>query len=206
VTSSPPFAALQTIDQVTASVPQLRELLRDATRDVHERLHLHRGLAAVQAGTIDRAAYTALLNRLYGFHDAFEIGMQVAPDRTRWLACDLAVLGVTSAVLNALPRCLSFPTRACPHYVLGARYVIEGSALGGRGLARQLDDLLGIDTSAGRRFFIGNGAATGVIWRSYLTELSIVPRTAADRAAVLAGATATFAIFEQWLEGWELQR
>jgi heme oxygenase len=92
---------------------------------------------------------------------------------------------------------------ASPAYVLGARYVVEGSALGGRGLARRLDGLLGPGTLAGRRFFSGHGAETGAVWRGYLDRLSAAPETPAARAAAIEGATATFSIFEQWLEGWD---
>lgn len=181
----------------------LRELLRSATSEIHERLHGHRGLAAVQSGTITRAAYTALLCRLYGFHCSFEAAAQIAPDRSRWLEIDLAELGLNSEKLAAVPLCTGFPEKLCLNYWLGARYVVEGSALGGRGLARQLDGLLGRDVLAGRRFFSGNGTDTGAVWRSYLAELSATPTNVAQTAAIIAGAKATFAIFEQWLEGWD---
>ena len=61
------------------------------------------------------------------------------PIRTNWLERDLADLGIDPGSLGALPRTLAFPAQLSPEYLLGARYVVEGSALGGRGLARQLD-------------------------------------------------------------------
>ena len=182
--------------------PTLRDVLRSETSATHERLHGHDGLAAVAAGTIDRAAYTALLGRLYGFHQPFELAAQTIPERTRWLETDLAVLGVDAAMLAELPRCTTFPAIASPDYLLGARYVVEGSALGGRGLARQLDGLLGIGINAGRRFFSGHGADTGIVWRGYLAQLSAVSTAVASHAAIVSGAVATFAIFEQWLDEW----
>lgn len=185
--------------------PKLRELLRSATSEIHERLHTHRGLAAVQAGTIDRAAYKALLSRLYGFHRPFELAAKISPERTRWLESDLSVLNIDACRRSALPFCTALPRSASPEFILGARYVVEGSALGGRGLARQLDGLLGPGTIAGRYFFRGHGAQTGVVWRSYLDQISLAPETNAVRAAVITGATATFAIFEQWIDGWDHQ-
>ena len=50
----------------------LRDALRAATADVHERLHHHIAFARVQAGTIERDDYIKLLSRLYGFYNAFE--------------------------------------------------------------------------------------------------------------------------------------
>lgn len=187
---------------VPAIEPMLRDVLRLATSATHERLHGHDGLAAVAGGTIDRAAYIALLARLYGFHHPFELAAQQFPERTRWLQSDLASLGVDAAILAELPRCPAFPEIASPDYLLGARYVVEGSALGGRGLARQLDGLLGPDIVAGRRFFSGHGTETGTVWRNYLARLAAVSTVTASRAAILSGAVATFTIFEQWLDGW----
>lgn len=182
--------------------PALHDLLRTATGETHERLHGHRGLAAVKAGTIGRAEYTALLARLYGFYRPCELAAGVPPERTDWLHADLAVFGMDRAMCFALPCCRAFPKYASRGYLLGAHYVVEGSALGGRGLARQLDALLGPHETAGRAFFSGHGLATGVLWRSYLTRLSAEPDGPADQAAVIEGAVATFAIFGQWLQGW----
>jgi len=180
--------------------PTLREMLRTTTTEIHQRLHGHDGLAAVTAGTIDRSAYKALLCRLYGFHRAFEASARIAPERTRWLESDLTVLGVDGAMQKALPLCTGFSAVTSPEYVLGARYVVEGSALGGRGLARQLDGLLGTGIAAGRRFFSGHGNDTGDVWRTYLARLSDADTM--SHCAIVAGAVATFAIFEHWLEGW----
>lgn len=186
----------------SASTPNLRDQLRAATSEVHERLHRHPGLAAVQSGTIERAAYTALLCRLYGFHRPFEVAADLAPIRTDWLEADLIDLGVDPTSQAALPRALAFPAQASPEYLLGARYVVEGSALGGRGLARQLDGLLGHGVTDGRRFFTGHGLATGEAWRAYLDQLWDAPTGRSAQTEIVAGATRTFAIFEQWLEGW----
>ena len=176
-----------------------------ATSEIHERLHHHRGLAAVQAGTIGRADYRSLLRRLYGFHRPFEIAAGVSAERTRWLEADLATFGVDREACLALPGCTAFPRSASPDYWLGAHYVVEGSALGGRGLARQLDGLLGSGVTEGRLFFSGHGASTGAVWRDYLARLAAVPNCRSARAEVVGGATATFAIFESWLEGWRPQ-
>ena len=86
---------------------------------------------------------------------------------------------------------------------MGALYVAEGSALGGRELARGLDQLLGKEATAGREFFIGRAAGTGEAWRNYLAQLSIASSEPAAQALIIAGAIATFAAFEHWMDGWE---
>jgi heme oxygenase (biliverdin-IX-beta and delta-forming) len=203
VTRSPAISLEDPSNSACGPAPNLRDLLRTATSAVHERLHRHPGLAAVQSGTIGKAAYTSLLRRLYGFHRPFEAAAKLAPKRTDWLEADLIDLGVDATSLIALPRCLAFPAQVSPEYLLGAHYVVEGSALGGRGLARQLDSLLGNGVTNGRRFFAGYGAETGEAWRAYLDQLSNAPSGFAAQTEIVAGATRTFAIFEQWLEGWD---
>ena len=179
----------------------LHRVLRAATRDVHERLHRHAGFAAIQDATIGRDAYRDLVVRLYGFHAAFEVAAAIGPVRSAWLAGDLEALGLARP-LHALPRCPHVPRLDTAHRRLGALYVAEGSALGGRELARGLDRLVGRDATAGRRFFIGRGARTGEAWRGYLAQLSAAPQEASARAEIVAGAVETFAAFERWLDGW----
>lgn len=180
----------------------LRQTLRAATHDIHERLHRHPALAAVQAGDIDGVAYLRLLARLYGFHIGFERAARIQPERSVWLEKDLVALGISPEQLATLPLCRGFPTLAPPEALLGALYVVEGSALGGVALARGLDGLIGVGVLDGRRFFAGHQSETGSAWRAYLASLSGAPHTADQQATIIATATATFALFECWLGGW----
>jgi heme oxygenase len=178
----------------------LRWALRAATRDVHDRLHRHAGFAAIQGATIGLAAYRDLIVRLYGFYVPFEAAAAIEPDRTNWLAGDLEALGLRRS-LHALPKCPHVPRLGSAHLRLGALYVAEGSALGGRDLARGLDRLLGKDATEGRRFFIGRGPDTGEAWRGYLGQLSAAQSGSFARAEIIKGAVETFAAFEHWLNG-----
>jgi heme oxygenase len=179
----------------------LREALRSATRDVHERLHGHPGLAAVQDETITREHYVQLLGRLYGFYTAFETAAGLSPIRSQWLEVDLTAFGVSPSRRAELPRCRGLPNLATPEAVLGALYVVEGSALGGVALARRLDGLVGEGGLDGRRFFSGRQAETGAAWRDYLHRLS-ASRGRTNRETIISTANATFAVFERWLAGW----
>jgi heme oxygenase len=180
----------------------MRQTLRAATHDIHERLHRHPALAAVQDGTIDRDAYRRLLARLYGFHFGFERAARIKPERSVWLERDLASLGVSPGQLAARPLCRGFPSMALPEALLGALYVVEGSALGGVALARGLDGLVGVGVLDGRRFFTGHRSETGSAWRAYLARLSAASHTAEQQATIISTAIATFALFECWLDGW----
>lgn len=184
----------------------LRLNLRAATHDVHERLHQHAGFTAIQGGTIGLADYRKIIVRLYGFYAPFETALAVEPDRSEWLAADIEALNVEAlnveACLCDVAMCSHLPQLDSTLLKLGALYVTEGSALGGRELARGLDQLLGKDVRAGRTFFIGRGSETGLAWRSYLALLSAVPPAQSAHAEIIKGAVETFAAFEVWLNGW----
>lgn len=186
---------------VDRRLPSLRQELRSATQGVHDRLHLHAGFAAVQHGTVRPADYRDLIIRLYGFYVPFEAAMGMGFDRSTWLAGDLAALGVAH-LIHAIPKCPHLPGMDNAYRKLGAGYVAEGSALGGRELARGLDPTLGIGVTDGRQFFIGRGTGTGEAWLRYLTQLSAAPDTPSVRAEIITGAVEMFAAFEKWLNGW----
>jgi heme oxygenase len=179
----------------------LRSLLRQTTQDVHDRLHRHVGFAAIQDTTIGLEDYRSIIIRLYGFYVPFEAAASIQPERSKWLADDLKALGLKSA-FTVLPMCQDVPCLDSSYLRLGARYVAEGSALGGRELARGLDHLFGKDVIKGRQFFIGRGAGTGEAWAHYLTELSAAPPDPSARSEIIKGAVETFAAFENWLSGW----
>jgi heme oxygenase len=176
--------------------------LREATSETHARLHLHPGFAAIQDGTIDLAGYRALLARLYGFHAPFEAAVGIAADRSSWLQDDLRAVTQGACNLANIPRCESLTAFDTPARRLGALYVIEGSTLGGRQLARNLDALLGSAGTAGRRFFLGRGAETSVAWNAFLSRLTSAASSPAMHAEIVGSAVRTFDIFQEWMHAW----
>ena len=188
-------------DGLSAPEISLRCCLRTATDAVHQRLHAHSGFAAVKDGTISRNDYIYLLLRLHGFHCAIETATHTSPERSDWLGQDLTVLYGDCWPGAALPQ-PTMPRLDSTASVLGALYVIEGSALGGRTLARGLDRLLGIGQANGRRFFEGRGAATGAAWQRFLGQLETVSAAPVARAAAVSAAVETFSVFEAWLMDW----
>jgi heme oxygenase len=179
-----------------------RELLRAATQAPHERLHRHAGFMRVKDGVITLGDYRALLIRLYGFYLPFERAVGVEAIRTGWLEQDLTWLGADAATVSRIRLCADLPLYDCTERRVGALYVVEGSALGGRQLFRGLDRLLGTGSIEGRRFFAGRGSGTGDAWSGYLERLASLGCEPEGRAALLSAAIETFAIFETWLAGW----
>ncbi len=76
---------------------------------------------------------------------------------------------------------------------LGALYVLEGSTLGGRFIARHVETVLGLTPGQGDRYFAGHGEATGALWREVTAEIAGVPPGGEE--ALLVAARRTFAAF-----------
>lgn len=180
------------------------ETVRERTRKAHVRAEQ---AFALEERLASRDAYARLLVRLRGYYVPLEEalvawesrsateGLDVAARmRAGLLDVDLAVLGrphdgsgtaqVTPPVLGDLPQ------------ALGWLYVLEGSALGGRVIARRALRRLGADLPVA--FFTGaDGPDLGGRWRSLRTALDGLGPDAADD--VVAAAEAGFALFAGWL-------
>ena len=193
---------------------ELRLRLRAATAQIHERLHGHAGLGAAASGRMALADYRLLLARLWGFHKAFECAIEEAAcgldlpidmkarARAPMLEADLATLGCSAAEIPRLPHCdYMFRPRSAPA-CLGALYVVEGSTLGGRHIARALAGLFEGAEGEGRKFFLGYGAAHGAMWRGFLEQLDLLTGDEAREAEAIEGAVRTFEDFESWMDGW----
>ncbi len=86
---------------------------------------------------------------------------------------------------------------------LGAFYVLEGSTLGGRMIARHLESVLGesvlglhgleLQDGRGDAYFRGHGENTGALWRETTAEIAAVPDEEAP--VLIAAAKRTFAAF-----------
>lgn len=177
----------------------VRDKLRSATAEAHERMHRLQPFRMIIDGALDRQAYAQLLQGLLRFHDG--IGAQAAAHRlTRYsgaaikvglLLEDLAALGSA-----AQPGEHPFVVPSAAH-ALGALYVAEGSMFGGKVLAGQLSYLLS-GNEAPALFFQGTRLDAGR-WRGLVQELE---RNAGDAAAVSAmvnGADIAFRWFEACL-------
>lgn len=180
--------------------------LKLETRADHERLEAALDLTSDR---LDRGAYLRCLERLHGYFAPLEAGITAvggwrergvdldARRRSSMLEADLSALGQAPAVV---PRCreLYLPTE--PAGAFGALYVLEGSSLGGRVIARRLRDTLGIGPESGARFFHGYGDRTGEMWRSFRAALTAYARASGDHQRIVVGAARTFAGLCRWFE------
>ena len=198
------------------------EGLREATRDVHERLHLHPAFAPLMTSSPDIAGYVRLIGQLHGFHAPAEAWLFSAAERLLPELADLQVrrkahlleqdMARFAAIFPGLPLglaqtrpggvrlqgCLTRPT------LLGCLYVTEGATLGGRELGLKLAPALhaaGLAGAEGRRFFLAYGGRQGEMWRQFCTVLGDAAArfTQAECSAMEAAARDLFLTMETWL-------
>jgi len=81
---------------------------------------------------------------------------------------------------------------------MGCLYVVEGSTLGGRHLARRLDRLLPTSDTAGRTFLLAGTGPDHIRWRDFCVALDACGADPASRAEMVAGAMEAFHCFEAW--------
>ena len=170
-----------------------RAALRDATAEVHLRMHGLAPFAAIAAGRLTRTGYAQLLRSLFQFHSAIAVAaersgqsaLSSSAKRIELLVADLDHLrvGVPPAIPELRP--------ASADAALGAIYVAEGSMIGGRILASQLPYLLGAGLE-GRRFFSGRGPEDSAAWQRLVETIDQRLAHPASLAAATDGAIAAF--------------
>lgn len=150
--------------------------------------------------SIDR--YASYLGGLFAFYDAIE---PVLTQRLDGVVGDAAERfakrhAITRDLAWLDARVLERPSLAVPRMAsvasaLGVAYVLEGKTLGARFLLAEARDALALDVGRGATFLSGYGARTGPMWNGYRATLEGWVASNGQRAAVLAGARATFASF-----------
>ena len=179
-------------------------LLRHATAEAHLRLENRLDLLAKPAS---EARFRWVLGRFWGFHAVWEPALQARVElaeivagrvRLALLGADLVQLGLPPEQCLALPQCAG-ADRLCNtrDAALGSLYVMEGSTLGGKVIARHLAAATWVPAE-GLRYFNPHGEATGRMWRKLQADLE----TAAAEGglgSMTTGAVAAFDLLTEWL-------
>lgn len=148
--------------------------------------------------------YTQLLQKLYGFYHPLEESIQgfakelqlpYSFKKSSLLLQDLYVLGFPPSVAFAK----QLPQLHNKYDALGALYVLEGAALGGRLIARMLSAHAGLPKAA-FSFFEGRGAETGPHWTRFTQLMNQQTQTESQMAQVCTAATTTFELHTEWMK------
>ncbi len=184
-------------------ISPVHQVLHDGTRERHETLD--QGLA-LAGGPVDRDGYLTYLRALLGWLEPLEQrlwqldwpdGLQapVRAGKSAWLYEDLERAGDATPVV----RCDRVPAPVAPDaYALGVAYVVEGSQLGGRFLAKRLQEAA---PDLPQRYLHGYGEQVGPLWKSFLLHLDSEAGAQGREARALQGACDAFDSLTVWLRG-----
>lgn len=179
-------------------------ILRLATREAHESVERLSSMQRLAEGDLDIADYAAVLRghlavvapwerHCAGWLQAISDGDWHYRPRAPLLWTDLQALGTTPSVTDG-PA--SLPDGG-PEFRWGMLYVLEGSQLGGRIIARALRQRLpGCERALG---YFEAGVHDPAEWRRFQQRLDRVLVAEQQRHAAIQGAHAMFALFERYL-------
>lgn len=77
-------------------------------------------------------------------------------------------------------------------FALGVLYVVEGSSLGGRVILKNVEAVLGFDSTRGAQYFSGYGATTGSHWKKFIEMLTSYQAEQGHTEEIIAGAIFAF--------------
>lgn len=169
-----------------------------------ERLDVLEQLAALDS-------YRRLLQGVYGLYQPLEhklagairaLRLDIdfgARRKTPWLVHDLLALGCSRRELLRLPVCGDLPRATDGAQVFGCLYVMEAATVGGRRLARMVEQSLRINPTCGAAFFASYGERIEPLWESFCGALVAFARDDEVQESVIAAALETFAKYERWM-------
>lgn len=138
--------------------------------------------------------FAPLEDALAGYPQWPLLGIDFAQHR-RTQALQADIFALTGAACAAPKPAAPFASFA---QAFGALYVLEGSALGGRFILRDLEARLGPAIAGAQRFFAGHGAQTGPFWNAFKQKLDAYGARHPDQHQNLAaGASQVFDRFMQ---------
>lgn len=172
------------------------EKLKEETRELHEQIEDKNLARQIMNHSIDLETYKLLLlqNYLAYRHTETEIQRFVANYEGKkhlQLRQDLDQLGLSGEILfeGALFKCHSKAE------ALGAAYVVEGSALGGMVLAKNIKNCSALDHIE-RHFFFNGNKENLEDWKSFKQELENYSFSGAEEKQAVEKAKETFLFFE----------
>lgn len=158
-------------------------LLRNATRQLHERLHIHPLLAPLTGADLRPWQAEAALQAFhasYAFAEQNFVRMSDVPNAPvlEWLGKDMEIHSIPGIRLaETAPRNISISQG------WGYLYVKQGSTLGGRVISKNLFARLGWREGIENHFFSGYGKSTGTLWKAFVQVLEAAPDIDMEEAA-----------------------
>jgi heme oxygenase len=179
----------------------LNEQLKESTHPSHQ--ELEKKMVSIIRKIQTRQDYVKFLKLMYGYYSALEkriqeyvsemeIGKRRKAER---LLEDISYFEAT-----AIPDlCKELPPIQSHAEALGAMYVMEGSTMGGKIIAKMIAGQAGIDGPSGFSFFNGYGEDTGKMWEEFKAFLN-KPFDEIEKLNLILTANRTFNSFYKWID------
>lgn len=203
-----------------AGVQGLAAELKERTREAHTRAERHPIQGRMARGTISRGEYAAYLGQLLHLWTAIDEGLAKAAARDPRVGAmvreyhahawrvradlrfygrtgDVPALGATAMMVEMIREAAETPS------IVGAWYVLEGSANGGRFIAKALAGAFGLDGRDGLLTMDPHGEAQRERWQAWREALDAQAFDEVERAGILAAANAAFDGMGEMMEGLE---
>ncbi len=186
------------------------ENIKHATAASHQHLESSPLLSPLTADTITQEHYLKVLRAFYGFFQPLEENInkitgfkQYLPDfesrrKVRSMLKDMEHINDTYHVSD-IELCKNLPEVTNPEQAFGAMYVLEGSTLGGRFIAKNLKKHLNLDEEHGACFFSGYGSDTGKRWKTFQLALQTFSENFNNDQIIIQAANDTFEKLERWV-------
>lgn len=207
-----PFSRLVGGQRPEQALPSLADALKERTREAHARAEKHAVQARMVKGEVSRAEYAAWLGQMLPVWREVDAGLAALGSRDARVAAmvrpfhahadrlvaDLEFLGERGSGHPPLAATARFVAlvrgaeRSGGPALVGIWYVLEGSANGGRFIAKALSRALGIAGPEGLTSFDPHGEAQRERWQAWRAGLDAQVFDEAEREAIIAAATATF--------------
>lgn len=197
----------------------LATALRDRTREAHTKAERHPVQSRMARGVITREEYAAYLGQLLHVWNEIDDGLARGAKRDprigamvqeyhphAWrVRSDLRFYGRGEAAPLDVTRRMMEMVRAAGDCaaIVGVWYVLEGSANGGRYIAKSLATAFKLDGRDGLMTMDPHGEAQRERWQEWRRALDAQAFSDAEKAEILAAANATFEWMYAMMEGLE---
>ncbi|HEV7331416.1 MAG TPA: biliverdin-producing heme oxygenase [Flavisolibacter sp.] len=186
---------------LTANATLLAGLVKNATQRPHK--EVEDILLPVLTSIRTTDDYAVVLKMFYGYFHPVEkqieqhLPISSLPDlserrKADSILEDLRLIGHGS---DSLPLCTALPPIGNTAQAFGALYVLEGSTLGGKQIAKMLAKNPILPAGA-TRFFTGYGDQTGTKWKGFLEVFN----QQSEQETIITSANETFNFLKGWMQ------
>jgi heme oxygenase len=178
--------------------------LKSRTTQAHDRLEalpISKSILSPAVSLKEYAQYLSLMQPIVA-----DVEKRIFPMLTDVID-DLEIRRKSASIENDL-RCLGFQPATTTDavfnagskaFALGIMYVVEGSAIGGRFILKNLEKSLGLSESAGASYFAGYGSTTGSVWKRFVGQMAEFEEKTGTADEIIAGAEYAFSVIEKQL-------